>query len=223
MSTVPTTTSTRWVRAPRIPTASRTDGLTVTLDNGRWLANMAGKPTYLATPGLASYLERALVEADEANPPAPWTFTDGIWRCHVWEIRPNGDGTWGIFRTLDGEVEQTSRQPFPSADRARRWAELRFDRGETRLRGPKPRAGSKAAHKLPDIRVTEAEKAHVFDLLRRLGLGYSDFVRASMLWAEANLVEAAPEGEASEVRAWEVVDREGGGFAFAPVEAPVAE
>jgi hypothetical protein len=221
MSTVPTATSTRWVRAPRIPTASRTDGLSVTLDNGRWVANMAGKPAVLATPGLASYLERALVEADEAHPPAPWAFVDGVWRCHVWEIRPNGDGTWGIFRTLEGEVEQASRQPFPSADRARRWAELRFDRGETRLRGPKPRAGSKAAHKLPDIRVTEAEKSHVFDLLGRLGLGYSDFVRAAMFWAESNLVEATPEDGAGEARTWEVVEREGGGYAFVPVEPAV--
>ena len=214
MST-PVATSTRWVRAPRIPTASRTDGLSVTLSEGRWVASMHGVPTVLATPGLASYLERALVESDEAHPPAPWTFTDGVWACHVWEIRPNGDGTWGIFRTLEGVVEKASRQPFPSADRARRWAELRFDRGEARLRGPKPRAGSKASHKLPDIRVTEAEKTHMLDLLARTGLGYSDFVRAAAAWAETHLVEAAGEGDAP--RAWEVVEKEEGGFSFEPV------
>ena len=216
MSTIPVQTSTRWVRAPRIPTASRTDGLSVTLDNGGWVASHNGVAKALATPGLASYLERALVEADEAHPPAPWTFSGGVWTCHVWEIRPNGDGTWGIFRMLDGVVEQASRQPFPSADRARRWAELRFDRGEARLRGPKPRAGSKSSHKLPDIRVTEAEKTHMLDLLARIGMGYSDFVRASAAWADANLVEAAGKDDAP--RGWRVVEEEESGFVFATVE-----
>jgi hypothetical protein len=214
-ATIPVQTSTRWVRAPRIPTASRTDGLSVTLDNGGWVASLNGVAKHLATPGLASYLERALVEADEAHPPAPWAFADGIWTCHVWEIRPNGDGTWGIFRTLDGVVEQASRQPFTSADRARRWAELRFDRGEARLRGPKPRAGSKASHKLPDIRVTEVEKTRMLDLLGRMGIGYSDFVRAAAAWVEENVVEAAGEGDAP--RGWQVVEKESGGFAFEPI------
>ena len=216
MSTIPVATSTRWVRAPCIPTASRTDGLSVTLDNETWVATHRGTPTSLSTPGLATYLERALVEADEAHPPAPWAFADGVWTCHVWEIRSNGDDTWGIFRTLDGVVERASRQPFPSADRARRWAELRFDRGEARLRGPKPRAGSTSGHKLPDIRVTEAEKLRVLDLLGRMGIGYSDFVRAAATWAEKHLVETGSEEDAAS-RKWRV---EGGGSVvnFVPVK-----
>ena len=205
MSEIP---STRWVRAPRIPTATRTDGLAVALDQNHWVLLVQGVPQMLRTPGGSSFLERAVEEADETFPPAPWTFAAGVWTAGVWQVRPNGDNTWGVFREIEGTVEQASRQPFPSADRARRWAELRFDRGAARLRGPKPRAGSKAACKLPDVRVTEEERAHAMDVLGRLGLGYSDFVRAALSWAETHIL--------TEDGRWCVGEQEEGGSMFAP-------
>jgi hypothetical protein len=181
--------STRWVRAPRIPAATRTDGLTVTFENGCWEVISQGQVSALDTPSITSYLNRAIEEVDEKHPPAPWAFSGGVWRANLWEVRPDGGGTWGVYRILDGKEERASRQPFPSADRARRWAELRFDRGDAGLRGPKPRAGSRASFKLPDVRVTEAERDHALSLLVKLGLSYSDFVRAALGWAEEHVLE----------------------------------
>lgn len=216
MPTLPTSpdltaSSTRWVRAPRLPGATRTDGLSLNFDGAAWVVAVNGALVALSTPGIASYLERAIEEVDTLHPPAPWTLASGVWWAGVWQVRPNGDGTWSVHRLLDGVVEAASRQPFPSADRARRWAELRFDRGDGRLRGPKPRAGSRASCKLPDVRVTEDERAHTVEVLERLGLGYSDFVRASLAWAEANVLSSAA--------GWQVVPQEEGGHAFLPVDA----
>jgi hypothetical protein len=82
---------------------------------------------------------------------------------------------------------------FPSADRARRWAELRFDRSEGGLRGPKPRAGSRSAAKLPDVRVTEEERDAATATLDALGMSYAVFVRASLEWARAYVLSDSPE------------------------------
>lgn len=200
--------STRWVRAPRIPAATRTDGLTVTFENGCWEVIKQGQVEPLATPAITSYLNRAIEEVDEKYPPFPWSFADGIWRANLWEVRPGGTfGSWGVYRIIDGKEERASRQPFPSADRARRWAELRFDRGDAGLRGPKPRAGSRASFKLPDVRVTEAERDHALGLLVALGISYSDFVRAALAWAEENVLDGD---------AW-VIEQDGSGtHAFVP-------
>lgn len=204
--------SIRWVRAPRIPAATRTDGYTVSLDSGtHWVVTGPGLATakVLPTTGLASYLEDAVEDVDLLFPPTPWRVEDGVWYADRWQVRPNGDGTWGVHRLIEGVVEVASRQPFPSADRARRWAELRFDRGDARLRGPKPRAGSKAAHKLPDVRVTDEEKAHTLAVLASLGLTYSDFVRMSLRWVEEQVIEDG---------AWAVQRIEGGGVVLVPTD-----
>ncbi len=210
MTTPATFVSTRWIRAPRIPTATRTDGYTVCLEGSRWTVLAQGTPRDLRTAAVSSYLETAIEEVDALFPPAPWSVDGGVWSAGVWQVRPNGDGTWGVFRLLEGVVEAASRQPFPSADRARRWAELRFDRGEARLRGPKPRAGSKAARKLPDVRVTEEERAHTLEVLERLGVGYSDFVRAALAWVEEQAL--------GEDASWALVKFEDGPR-FLPVDA----
>ena len=208
MSTASSHPSTRWVRAPRIPAATRTDGLTVTFENGCWELIRQGQVEPLtATPAITSYLNRAIEEVDEKHPPFPWSFTGGIWRANLWEVRPDGSGTWGVYRVIDGKEERSSRQPFPSADRARRWAELRFDRGDAGLRGPRPRAGSRASFKLPDVRVTETERDHALALLVRLGLSYSDFVRAALVWAEDNALDGG---------GWTVEEDVDGTHAFVP-------
>lgn len=207
-----TSSSTRWVRAPRIPAATRTDGYTVRLEGGaQWIVTGPGatSPHVLRTTILASYLEDAIEETDLLFPPTPWRVEDGVWYADRWQVRPNGDGTWGVHRLIEGVVEVASRQPFPSADRARRWAELRFDRGDAPLRGPKPRAGSKASCKLPDVRVTDEEKAHTLTVLEGLGLTYSDFVRMSLHWIEEQVMDLG---------AWSVQHIEGGGAVLVPAD-----
>ena len=94
-----------------------------------------------------------------------------------------------------------------TADRARRWAELRFDRGDAGLRGPKPRAGSRASFKLPDVRVTEVERDHALSMLVTLGISYSEFVRAALVWAERNVLDGD---------GWEIEEDEEGNHAFVP-------
>lgn len=175
----------RWVRASRTGEAARTDGVTVILTSGSWmLHDRPGRlPQKLKTPGLLAYLDRAIEEADAAIPPSGWEHTGGVWIAkNGWAIRPV-DGGWGAFRRIKGEEERASRQTFDSADRGRRWAELRFERGEAGLRGPKPRAGSRSASKLPDIRVTEEERVFAEEVLTKLGVSYSEFVRAALQWA----------------------------------------
>lgn len=198
--------STRWVRAQQTRSAARTDGVGVLFDQSRWVAVVQGEVHVLRTPGLGQNLERAIEDADEAFPPAPWTLVSGVWSADLWQVRPNADDTWSVFRDLDGTTVQASTQLFPSADRARRWAELRFGRGCARLRGPKPRAGRKADAKLPDVRVTEEEKAHAMGVLSELGLGYSDFVRAALTWAQTHVL--------AEGSGWRIERQKDNSFAF---------
>ena len=175
----------RWVRASRTGEAARTDGVTVILTSGSWMLHSRRSPTAqkLKTPGLLAYLDRAIEEADVAISPAGWEHVSGVWSAkNGWAIRPV-EGGWGAFRRIKGEEERASRQTFDSADRGRRWAELRFERGEAGLRGPKPRAGSRSASKLPDIRVTEEERIFAEEVLTKLGVSYSEFVRAALQWA----------------------------------------
>ena len=173
----------RWVRSPRSGEAARTDGVTVTLTNGSWhlsASALRDGPRKMKTPGLVAYLDRAIEEADSTILPAGWTLTAGVWNAaNGWSARPV-DGGWGVFRPVKGTVERASQQTFDSSDRARRWAELRFERGEAGLRGPKPRAGSRSASKLPAIRVTEEERAFAEETLSGLGVSYSEFVRAAL-------------------------------------------
>jgi hypothetical protein len=88
-------------------------------------------------------------------------------------------------------MERASSRVFRSADRARCWAEFRFDRRTINLRGPKPRAQEKSTAKLPDVRVTPGEKDEAIALVRDLGLTYSEFARACVQFA---LEHVAPGG-----------------------------
>lgn len=207
-STSPTPASVRWVRAPRIPSASRTDGITINLAMGRWTLTKSGEVTHLSTPPSSYQFEAALEEADVLHPPAPWRHERGVWVADLWHVVPEGTGAWAVYRSIDGLMERASLQSFVTADRARRWAELRFDRGTQGLRGPKPRAGSRAGSKLPDVRVTDEERDHAIVVLSDHGLSYSEFVRAALAWMEENVGDGL---------AWRV-SREGEAVAFVQSE-----
>ena len=111
-------------------------------------------------------------------------------------MRPEQTG-WYVYRLSPSgkDRERASVQEFSSADRARRWAEVRLDRTGTNLRGPKPRAGRRSNCKLPDVRVTETERADAMRLLKDLGLTYSQFVRAALRFADSYIAHGT----------WEVV------------------
>jgi len=183
--------TTRWVRVPRAGEATRSDGVFIALRSGAWVYWSAGEKRAdakkLRTPGLLAYLSRAIDEVDALLPPAGWTFSEGIWRSGVWSVRPVENG-WGAFRTVRGSEDRASRQTFDSADRARKWAELRFERGDAGLRGPKPRAGARATFKLPDVRVTEEERQFAESIVEGLGVSYSEFVRAALRWAQESVL-----------------------------------
>jgi len=185
--------ATRWVRSPRTPSAQRTDGLAVQLRNAEWIVLRSGKTKPLRTPGYATYLDDAIAEVDKLLLPSRWkvqveedtkaeTWTSGGWR-----VVPQGR-QWLVERATDGVVfEPATRRAFASPDRARVWAELRFDRERTGLRGPKPRAGARARSKLPDVRVTQEERDFAISTLEQIGTSYSEFVRAAVKWAHGHV------------------------------------
>jgi hypothetical protein len=208
MSTAPTDLSAgpRWVRSPRVFSASRTDGLVLIYRDGAWLLTGPEEVTLFAGGSSVEEMEDAITRADIAHPPAPWSFDEDAWCAGVWCVVREG-ASWSVYRAIDEELRRASTQPFASADRARRWAELRFDRGESGLRGPKPRKGTKARAKLPDVRVTQEERDHTLAMLEAMGVSYSVFVRAAAAWVEANMTGDAP--------AWRIDARVG---QFVPVE-----
>lgn len=179
----------RWVRSPNESMALREDGRAVTLSGGRWACVTAEETLRLKTPGLHAYLDRAIEEVDESFPPAPWTVDAGIWSTAGWVVRAGGEA-WTVSRAVGTEQELATTKVFSSSDRARAWADGRLERAEGGLRGPKPRVGKTAAAKLPDIRVTEEERALAERVLEREGVSYSEFVRACFTWAEAHPGEA---------------------------------
>jgi len=179
----------RWVRYSRRHTAVREDGLTVVLEGFQWVTRLNGKSKLLTTEGAPAFLERAIREVDEKIAPRHWRFVEGTWIRENWKLVEGTDGEWGIFRASyrKGDYVPASSRRFPTADRARAWCDVRMDRGEAGLRGPKPRNGLRATAKLPDVRVTQEEKDHALDVLAKIGLSYAEFVRASVLWAEENV------------------------------------
>lgn len=201
----------RWTRSPRTGSASRSDGVTLALLSGAWTCRFGESSTRLKTPGLLAFLDRAIEEADELHTPEGWTYEAGIWKTDKgWWVRPVESG-WGVFRTVRAQEERASRKTFESSDRARRWAELRFERGEAPLRGPKARAGERAMSKLPDVRVTEEERIFAEEILGSLDLSYSEFVRAALRWASNNLLNKAATWRA---------ERGADGVRFTPKDTP---
>lgn len=178
--------NTKWTRVAKAASALRGDRLSLVLTDEGWQATHKGKVHSIKAPPIPDALEEAITMADRSLLPPGWTQVEGNWIREGWTIRPHGTG-WNIYRTASEKDEKASVRDFTTADRARRWVEVRLDRTGTNLRGPKPRAGRKSNCKLPDVRVTENEKAAAMARLKELGLTYSQFVRASLQFAEEHL------------------------------------
>jgi hypothetical protein len=133
---------------------------------------------------------------------------DGVstWTRPGWTVWARSDGTWSVGRPVEGSAApvSTTSKVFRSADRARHWAEVRLDRTNTNIRGPRPRAEKRATFTLPDVRVTEDERAAAVALAKRLGLSFSDLARAALSFIDR---ETAAGGGV-------LLDREGGREAF---------
>ena len=199
------TENSRWIRSAEV--AERPD------DQGRvmkkeedWIYVLGRRMKRLRD---AEDLEQAIERADQFRPPGQWAYVpdEYKWMRPAWEVRWEGEG-WTVWRVKPGEEDMTqaSVAVHPSADRARRWVELRLERTDGNLRGPAPRAGKASTAKLPDIRVTPEEREQAFELLKQLGLSYADFVRAALNFAEDHL----DGGD------WQVSKSESGAKVFAP-------
>lgn len=179
----------KWRRDAKTGSALRLgDKTSLVLTDEGWIATHRGKVHDIPAPPSSSALEEAIILTDAFFTPAQWEFNEGQWVRDGWLVRPE-QGGWYVYRTKEEEMERASVQEFASPDRARRWAEVRFDRTGTNLRGPKPRAGSKSTSKLPDVRVTESEKMEAVALLEGLGMTYSQFVRASIRFAKEHITQ----------------------------------
>lgn len=179
----------KWRRDTKMGSALRVgDKASLVLTPQGWRVTTMGEVHSVTAAPSVSALEEAITMTDAFHPPEGWTYKEGHWLREGWHIRPEQSG-WYVYRTTESGVEKASVQEFASADRARRWAEVRFDRTGTNLRGPRPRAGRKSTCKLPDVRVTEGEKTAAMDLLKELGLTYSQFVRASIRFAADHITQ----------------------------------
>jgi hypothetical protein len=181
-------TNSKWRRDVKAASALRLgDRVSLVLGKKGWMATLPDQVVRpVNAPPTASALEEAIAAADASFHPPGWELSQGRWEREGWQVLPEQTG-WYVYRVADGSKERASVQEFPSADRARRWAEVRLDRTGTNLRGPKPRAGHKSTCKLPDVRVTESEKAVAMAVLTDLSLTYSQFVRASIRFAELHI------------------------------------
>jgi hypothetical protein len=179
-------TNSKWTRMAKAASALRGDRLSLVLTQKGWQATHEGIVHHIQAPSIADAIEEAIAVADILLSPAGWEYAKGNWVRAGWMISPQGTG-WNIYKHTDDTKERASVRDFTSADRARRWVEVRLDRTGTNLRGPKPRAGRKSNCKLPDVRVTEGEKAAAMTRLKTLGLSYSQFVRASLRFADEYL------------------------------------
>ena len=195
----------RWIRSSEIAERPDDQGRVTKAEEG-WIYVLGRRMKRLVE---AETLEQAIEHADQFRPPGKWAYVpaDYKWIRPSWEVRWEGEG-WTVWRIKPGEDEftQASVAVHPSADRARRWVELRLERTEGNLRGPAPRAGKASTAKLPDIRVTPEEREQAFELLKQLGLSYADFVRAALTFAEDHL----DGGD------WQVTKTEGGAKVFIP-------
>ena len=181
-----TTENSRWIRATEMAERPDDKGRVLQKD-GVWIYVLGKRMKKLAN---AENIEEAIEHADQFRPPGLWAYVpdEFRWIRPSWEVRYDAEG-WIVWRKNPStfEMEQASVAVHPSADRARRWVELRLERTDGNLRGPAPRAGRASTAKLPDIRVTPEEREQAFELLKQLNLSYADFVRAALAFAEDHL------------------------------------
>lgn len=187
-----------WTRYPKTRTAVRGENgerITLMRQRGGWHA-MVGTQSHLIDTSAEVGLDDVIVLVDTLFPPNGWASeasedgpTKTRWVRPYWSVREQPDGTWRVFRTRSGQdgagrEDLATSKPFRSADRARHWVEIRLDRTGTNLRGPRPRAEQRAVKTLPDVRVTEAERAAAVALASRLGVSFSDLARAALKFVE---------------------------------------
>ena len=179
-----------WTRYPRTKTAVRGengDRITLMQQRGQWIA-FVGKEQVVLDVSLTLDLDDAVDLVDKIYTPDGWSYdtASSTWLRPGWSCTPDAAGEWRVYRSdvpgaqAGEEAVVASLKMFKSADRARRWAEIRLDRTTLNLRGPRPRATQRANMTLPDVRVTEAERASAVDLASRLGLSYSDLARSAI-------------------------------------------
>jgi hypothetical protein len=154
----------------------------------QWTAFVGSESVILSAEADAD-LDAVIDLVDQIYLPEGWHYeTAGSqrWLRPGWACEPDEQGTWRVLRTdVPGVPEgalgvPASSKTFKSADRARRWAEVRLDRTTLNLRGPRPRATQRANMTLPDVRVTESERGAAVALATRLGMSYSDLARAAL-------------------------------------------
>jgi hypothetical protein len=179
-----------WTRYPRTKTAVRGengDRITLMQQRGQWIA-FIGKDQVVLDAGLTLDLDDAVDLVDKIYTPDGWNYetASGAWLRPGWSCTSDDAGEWHVYRSdvpgaqAGEEAVAATTRTFKSADRARRWAEIRLDRTTLNLRGPRPRATQRANMTLPDVRVTEAERTSAVQLALRLGLSYSDLARAAI-------------------------------------------
>jgi hypothetical protein len=119
-------------------------------------------------------LDSVIEVVDLLYPPEGWIRLDQTsWERGDWKITSAAAG-WKI-----SHPRFSTRQSFRSADRARKWVDLRADRLNS-TRGPRCRAETRANRTLPDVRVTEAERAAALKLASDLNLTFAELVRAAL-------------------------------------------
>jgi hypothetical protein len=172
------------------------DGLTIRKADSTWIiaSDKTGEVLFSLGSTATDTIDQIIPRVDLLRPPSPWTFSRddevdspaiGEWQARVgnsiWTVASKG-GSWSIFRASKDtpeEREQLSSRLWHDAHKAREWAEVRFDRSEQSLRGPKPRSRVAAQTRI-DIRLTHQERAELQRLADDAGVGYGPFVRAAI-------------------------------------------
>ena len=152
-------------------------------------------------------LDDVITTLDAQYVPEGWALdSNSDWSREGWACEPVDTGAYRVMRVqLSGARELACARTFASADRARAWVEVRLDRTHLQLRGPLPRNACRASAHLPDVRVTSEERERALHLSGRLGLSFSELLRASMVLLES----LSPEGAAvSRLRVDRSKDRE---------------
>ena len=193
--------STHWTRYPKTRTAVRGengDRITLMLQRGGWVALVGTNSHYLEASTSLS-LDEVIVIVDQLFPPAGWLLEGGAltgvsptWSRPGWSIWEHEAGAWYVGRVRANSDEVAVRatsKVFKTADRARSWVEVRLERTNMNLRGPRPRAEERAVKTFPDVRVTQAERDAAVAMSSRLQVSFSDLARAALKFIEAETAE----------------------------------
>lgn len=177
-----------WTRYPRNLTAFRghgTGSLVLAKSETGWHLFDHAKSALALEAEASLDLERVILAVDFLYPPEGWNRVDD----ERWV-----KGEWTVLFTPAGwkvqHPKSSTRQIFRSADRARKWVDLRADRAGGTL-GPRCRADTRASKTLPDVRVTEAERADAVNLAAEMNLTFSELVRASLKFVRAAYADDA--------------------------------